>query len=57
MRQPPKFEDLSESWPEGYPHKKQFDANRFAYVTPLTFGRGRINVTTMQNRLGIEQFY
>jgi hypothetical protein len=31
---------------ELFPDRKDFPDGRFAYVTPLTFGRGRINLTT-----------
>ena len=51
------FARLSTDYPHGYPYKKQLDSQRFAYVVPLTFGRGRICVTTFDDLYGVHDFY
>ena len=40
-----------------FPYRKTLDEQRFAYVTPLTFGRARINVTLKYDPLGVNDFY
>ena len=40
------------------PFRRYFcPAGRFAYVTPLTFGRARICVTTEKDPLAVHDFY
>lgn len=36
-----------------FPHRKDFPDGRVAYVVPLTFGRGRINLTVAGDLLGV----
>jgi hypothetical protein len=38
---------------ETFPVRKDFPDGRFAYVVPLTFGRGRICVTTADDPLSV----
>ena len=49
-----KFEDLE---PGEFPHKRELRDGRFGYIMPLTFGRGRINVTTLEDPFSVRDFY
>lgn len=49
-----KFEDLNE---QSYPNLKRLDANRFGYISELYGGRGRINVGTLSDPLGVWELY
>ena len=53
------FDALPTGYPDGFPFKKLLykKAGRFGYVVPLTFGRGRINVTTISDLDGVTEFY
>lgn len=42
---------------EDFPFRKDLGNNLFAYICPLTFGRARINVTSVGDELGVEEFY
>ncbi len=37
-----------------FPHRKQLDAERFAYIVPLTYGRARINIAQMESLISVD---
>ena len=49
-----KFSELDRT---EYPGLKDLGEGRFAYLVPLTFGRARINVTTLADPWGVKDFY
>ena len=40
-----------------FPHAKVFNDGRVAYVTPLTYGRARLCVTTMDDLMSVHIGY
>ena len=51
------FDELSTTYPGGFPHKKQLGGNELAYIVPLSLGRSRINVTTLNDLFYVHDCY
>jgi len=39
---------------ELFPHRRDFSDGRFAYIIPLTFGRGRINLSVVGEEMSVQ---
>ncbi len=40
-----------------FPYRKQLDAERFAYIVPLIYGRARINVAPEFSPISVDDGY
>lgn len=51
------FDELPDGFPEGFPLKRRLTGLEFAYIVPLTLGRARIVVSSLDLTFDIRDFY